>query len=153
MLVLSQVAAQSLSRSEAQETRRQIIAQWQVGKRELTDTEATCPKHLDWQQQEGQLYYYWIQVPFAEQGRRIVASIRGNTITLEHCDFRHIRLWLNDELVNLDRKVKVRFQGRTLFHGKLERTEQNLRQSISDRQDPTCCFPACIEIKTCDCED
>ena len=99
------------------------------------------PRHLDWTQHEaGSKRHHWIEVPFVEAGRRIEADVRGNTITLQHCDYRHIRLWLSPQLVNVRRRVKVRFQGHTLYRGKLPSGEPGMP-----------CPP--LELKTCRCEE
>ncbi len=117
-------------------------------------TRQPYPKHVIWQQEEvGKQQFYWLEVPFIERGRLLDVSIKGNTITIHHTDYRNIRLWLNDELVDLDKKIKVKKDGKTLFKGKLERNERNLRQSIQERQDPAYCFPAQVEISTCGCKD
>ena len=97
--------------------------------------------------------FYWIEVPQEDRGYLLDISIKGNVITINHSDYKHIRLWLNDELVDLDKKIKVKSSGRTVFKGKLERNERNLRQSIQERQDPAYCFPAQVEINTCGCKN
>ncbi|MBR4528162.1 MAG: hypothetical protein IKO71_06865 [Bacteroidaceae bacterium] len=112
------------------------------------------PKHVIWQQEEvGKQQFYWIEVPQEDRGYLLDISIKGNVITINHSDYKHIRLWLNDELVDLDKKIKVKSSGRTVFKGKLERNERNLRQSIQERQDPAYCFPAQVEINTCGCKN
>ena len=112
------------------------------------------PKHVIWQQEEvGKQQFYWIEVPQEDRGYLLDISIKGNVITIHHSDYKHIRLWLNDELVDLDKKIKVKSSGRTVFKGKLERNERNLRQSIQERQDPAYCFPAQVEINTCGCKN
>lgn len=109
------------------------------------------PRHLDWTQHEaGSKRHHWIEVPFVEAGRRIEADVRGNTITLQHCDYRHIRLWLSPQLVNVRRRVKVRIREansgstasayRTLYRGKLPSAGPGMP-----------CPP--LELKTCRCEE
>ena len=59
-----------------------------------------------------------------------------------------VELHDEDELVDLDKRITVRYQGRTLFNGKLRRTRDNMRQSLSERGDLSYIFPARVTVKT-----
>ena len=107
------------------------------------------PRAIVWQQ-EGVLRpaFYWIEAPADElqRGRRVDVKVEGNVIEIARCDYSSLTLWLNDELVNLDKKVTVRMAGRTLFRGRLARTEENMQASIDGRGDPRYCFPARLTV-------
>ena len=51
-----------------------------------------------------------------------------------------------EQIVNLDKKVKVRMNGRTLYAGKIFRSEETMKETISRRGDPAYCFPAKLDL-------
>lgn len=107
------------------------------------------PSRIVWQQEEVlRPTFYWIEVPKSEmkRGRKVVTEIKGNTILISHCDYPQLTLWLDDDMLNLDKKVTIKYQGRKLFSGKLNRTAENLRQSLTQRGDPSYMFPAKIVL-------
>ncbi|MCR4922342.1 MAG: alpha/beta hydrolase [Bacteroidaceae bacterium] len=107
------------------------------------------PKSVVWQQEEVvRPTFYWLQAPAGEQvrGRRVDVTIVDNTILLTRCDYTSITLWLNDDLLNLDKKVTVKSGKRTLFRGRIPRTEANMQASLAERGDPRYCFPAKITV-------
>ena len=59
-----------------------------------------------------------------------------------------LTLWLNDQFVDLDKKVSVVYKGRKIFSGKVQRTVANLKESLSKREDCSYAFPAKIVVKT-----
>ena len=83
-----------------------------------------------------------------KRGKKVIASIEENVITIQHCDYSQLTILLNDNLLNLDKPIKVLYEGRTQFKGKVARTEENLRNTLKDRNDPSYVFPAAITIKT-----
>ena len=108
------------------------------------------PHAVVWQQEEVvRPAFYWLEAPNDElqRGRRVDISIQDNTILLTRCDYTSLTLWLNDYLVDLDRKVTVKYEGRTLFRGRLPRTEENMQASLEQRGDPRYCFPARLTLR------
>ena len=108
------------------------------------------PKRIVWQQEEVlRPSFYWVSAPKKELARykQVRLHVEGNTIVLDRCDYSSVTLWLNDELVNLDKRVKVVCKGRTLFDGKLPRTRRNLLRSVLDREDTSYAFPSCVNVK------
>jgi hypothetical protein len=73
-------------------------------------------------------------------------TCQDNIIDISECTYSQLTLWLCDELVDLDRRVVVRYQGHTLFSGKLPRTRQNMEQSLSERGDLSYIFPAKVTV-------
>lgn len=107
------------------------------------------PRKIVWQQEEVlRPSFYWLQAPAGElkRGQRVRLTCEDNRIEISECTYSQLTLWLNDELVDLDRPVTVRYQGRTLFSGKLQRTRENMEQSLRDRGDLSYCFPAKVKI-------
>lgn len=109
------------------------------------------PKYIIWQQEEVMHpTFYWLQVPKNElkRGNKVQVTVQEkNTISIQHCDYSQLTLFLNDALVDLNRSVKIIGpNGRTLFKGKLRRTEENLRSTLAQRGDPSYAFPAQITV-------
>lgn len=108
------------------------------------------PKTVVWQQEEVlRPHFYWLSAPTDElqRGQRVRLTVNGNVIDISECTYSQLTLWLNDDLVDLDRKVTVRYQGRNVFRGKLKRTGENMRESLFLRNDPRCTFPAKVTVK------
>lgn len=108
------------------------------------------PSYVEWVQGDnGRKWFYWLGVPAdeAKKGNFISARIKGNTITIEQCDYSQVTICLNDHMVNLDKPVKVKYGKKTLFKGYLNRTKDNLRFTMEERGDPAYCFPAKVTVK------
>ena len=109
------------------------------------------PTKVVWQQEEVlRPSFYWISAPQRElkRGQRVRLTCQNNVIDITECTYSELTLWLCDELVDLDNRITVRYQGRTLFNGKLHRTRDNMRQSLSERGDLSYIFPARVTVKT-----
>ena len=107
------------------------------------------PHQIVWQQEEVlRSQFYWLEVPRDEmvRGRQVRLSVEGNIIDIARCDYEHLTLYLCDELVNLDKPVTVRLDGRRVFKGRVPRREDVMRQTVDERGDPRYCFPAKVEI-------
>lgn len=107
------------------------------------------PTYIEWVQGDnGRQFFYWLGIPQKEaaKGKFVSARIKGNTITIGQCDYSTVTVFLNDSLVNLDKKVLVKHNGKTLFYGKLKRLKSNLLSSLQQRGDPSYCFPAKVTV-------
>lgn len=106
------------------------------------------PKHIIWQQEEViEPAFFWLSAPNGKRGDRLDVSIKKNTIDIQHSDYKNFTIWLTDELVDLDKNVKVRYKGKEIFKGKLIRTRKNMEESIRTRGDLYFCYPSKIDIK------
>ena len=81
------------------------------------------------------------------QGKSVVASIDGNTVNIEHCDYSRLTIYLNDNMLNLDKKVTVRYKGKKIARKKLKRTIYNLYSTLNTRNDRSYAFPCILEIE------
>lgn len=92
--------------------------------------------------------FYWISVPREEiaRGKEVRISVKKNTIHIERCDYSRLTLYLNDSIVNLDKKVKVKKDGQALYKGKVPRSEQIMIETMEQRGDPMYCFPARLVV-------
>lgn len=129
------------------------------------------PKKIVWRQENEEkkmpeAFFYWLKVadkhitgrsdddapgssnerkPYL--GKEVTASISGNTVTLEKCDYTSISIYLNDQMVDLDKEVTVVYNGKNIFNGKVKRSVDVMKQSMAERNDPSYVFPAEITVK------
>ena len=54
---------------------------------------------------------------------------------------------LNDKMVDMDKPVKVTYQGRTLFEGKVERTMGCLAKTLQERGDRELMFSGYVDVE------
>lgn len=97
-------------------------------------TREAWPKKVIWGQSNTRSdRFYWLGG--IEKGV-IEAEVQGQTVTLKGVADQKITLWLNDELLDLDQPVKVVIDGKEVFHGKIERSKQAIKESLAARLDP-----------------
>lgn len=108
------------------------------------------PQRVVWRQEEVvSPSFYWLTAPADElqSGRTVIAEYKDNIIEILRCDYTRLLLRLNDSMVDLDRPVVVRYQGRILFEGKPIRTIATLCRTLNERSDLRYMFPAEVEAK------
>ena len=111
---------------------------------------APYPKQVVWRQElVTREHFYWLTAPADElqQGKTVIASIDGNTINIEQCDYTRLTIGLNDRLVNLDKKVTIRHKGKKIARIKPRRTIANLHRSLNLRGDRSYAFPCIIDVE------
>lgn len=93
--------------------------------------------------------FYWLGVPDneAEKDAELVVSREDQTIRIEKAEkVNNLLLFLNDEMMNLDKKVKVEFNGKVLYNEVPKRTISVVWESLNKRNDPQQVFSAQIEV-------
>lgn len=108
------------------------------------------PKRIIWRQEQVvRKNFYWLEAPDRElrPGRRVEARIEGNTINIEHCDYSKLTIYLNDNMVDLDKKVTILYKGKKIAKKKLKRTIANIKNNLDTHNDRCYAFPCSIEIK------
>lgn len=108
------------------------------------------PRSIVWRQEEVlQERFYWISAPFNElaQGKVVRLEVKGNTIDVAQCDYTNLTIFLNDDIVDLDKKIKVRINGKTVFNGRLKRDEAVMRRTIGMYADPAYCFSSRLVVR------
>jgi hypothetical protein len=88
-------------------------------------------------------------VPLSEaaKGKKIVASIDGNTVEILSSDYSSVTVYLNDKMMDLDRRVRIVHQGKVLFDDHVSRNPAILRQTLRERGDLSYMFPVKIDVK------
>lgn len=107
------------------------------------------PKRIVWRQElVTREHFYWLAAPAdeVEQGKTVVAEIEGNVINIEHCDYSALTIYLNDRLVDLDKKVTVLYKGKKVAKKRVCRTIANMYESLNTRNDRSYAFPAVIQV-------
>ena len=92
--------------------------------------------------------FYWLQVPkeSATSGDRLVASVNGNEISVEHCDAKAITILLSDSLLDLDKSVSVTLPSGATSQHNVKRTIANIAGSLAKRFDKAACYSATIDL-------
>ena len=107
------------------------------------------PKQIVWRQAEVvKPYFYWLGAPQHElaPGKMVRASIHGNQVDITACDYSSLTIYLNDDLVDLDKAVAIKYGKRLLFRGRVRRKESTMRQTLTQRNDWAYMFPAMVKV-------
>jgi hypothetical protein len=98
----------------------------------------TCwPEKIVWVQDDvAHSRLYWLGVPLESTvaGSVTIAEVKGQTISIES-KLEQIRLYLHDELIDLDQPVSVYWNQQEVFKGRLRRSEEAIRSSLEMRLD------------------
>jgi hypothetical protein len=110
-------------------------------------TRDPLPRRVVWlQDAETHQRFYWLAVRGESiKGRsRIVASIEGQTVTIESSTVPEVVILLNDEMLDLDRDVTITYRGKNIHHGRIDRQRTVIERTLKERGDPTSLF--CAEL-------
>jgi predicted esterase len=93
--------------------------------------------------------FYWLGISDDEvqKDAELVVSRNGQTIRIEKAEkVNNLRFFLNDEMMDLDKKITVEFNGRVLYNEVPKRTISVVWESLNKRNDPQQVFSAQIEV-------
>lgn len=109
------------------------------------------PSHIIWVQDDVlATRKYNLEVSNPEVGKWVEVKFdkSQNRIDVVRCDSKDLKIWLNDDIMDLDSKVKVyNSKGRLIYNAKPLRSQANIEYSIKGIYDPERIYPAVIEIK------
>ncbi len=93
--------------------------------------------------------FYWLGTPIesAKQGLKARVAVSGNDITILENQNETLYLYLNDGLVNLDKKVTVTIDGKQVFNQKVSRNADVVKKTVAARMDKGLIFTAGLVIK------
>lgn len=108
------------------------------------------PNKIVWRQEEvTRPAFYWLSVPEKECRHKamVVAEIDKNVINISESDYSCLTIYLNDDMVDLNKPVVVNYKGKKVFKGKLSRTIANMARTLDKRDDLRYMFPAMVEVE------
>ena len=108
------------------------------------------PTQIVWRQEEvTHPHFYWLTAPEdqLQRGKTVRLSLKGNTVNISQCDYTQLTLHFNDQMVKLDKPVIIKYNGKTIFKDKLERTLANLQSTLAERKDLRYMFPAQVTVQ------
>ena len=95
------------------------------------------PKKVVWKQDDvTHNRFYWLKDENPTQRSLIVASIEGQAIDIESTSVSDFIIMLNDSLIDMDKSVVVKYDGKELFNATVLRTSTTILKSIMEYGDP-----------------
>ena len=107
------------------------------------------PKEIIWVQDDIlRTQFYWLGVPLedARQGMKTRVSVSGQTIYVTENPNERLFIYLNDKMLNLDKKIKVVISGKQVFNKKVPRESGIINESVASRLDKGLVFTAKLII-------
>ncbi|WP_214070673.1 alpha/beta hydrolase [Mucilaginibacter sp. dw_454] len=108
------------------------------------------PKDVIWIQDDilrDQFYWLGTDIAKAKQGQKVRVAVSGNDINIIDDQDEVLYIYLNDDLVNLDKKVSVSVNGKQVFNKRVSRNADIIKQSISARLDKGLIFSGKLVVK------
>lgn len=107
------------------------------------------PDKIVWKQDDmHHLQFYWLAVPAGavQTGGEIIATYKSNEINIEKSYTDTFTIRLNDNMMNLDKPVVLRYNGKEIFRGKVKRSLEVIDKTVRERNDPDLIFSAELMI-------
>jgi poly(3-hydroxybutyrate) depolymerase len=107
------------------------------------------PQKVNWIQDDVvRKHFYWLAVPHgsAVKGNTVFASYHGQEIDIQRNDNDTLYIHLNDKMMNLDKPITIRQNGKVLFKGKVARRKELIQQSYADRRDADYIFSSRVVV-------
>ena len=107
------------------------------------------PDKVVWKQDNiKQKRFYWLAVnEIPEKKPLIVASIDGQKISIEKAEVDEVSVLVNDDMLDMDKEIKLDWAGTSVQSKKVNRTIGQLATSLLERGDPGMMFSARIEVE------
>ena len=116
----------------------------------LKYTRNPWPKAITWYQDDViGTRFYWLSVDknLAKKEQLIEATCEGQMITIKAEDPKKLTLRLSDHLLDLDQEIKVVWNEKVVFQGKVARSESAIVSSLSERADPSSVATALLKVE------
>jgi predicted peptidase len=93
--------------------------------------------------------FYWLGMPIesAKKGLKARVAVNGNDINILENEHEVLYIYLNDNLVNLDKKVTVTVNGKQIFNKKVPRNAAVIKESVAARMDKGLIFSGKLMVK------
>ncbi len=118
----------------------------------LKFTRDSYPAKVIWRQDDIlQNRFYWLKVENPEVYSKITANIYDQTITIEESSISEFIIQLNDDLVNMNQPIIVKYMDKIIFEDLVKRDTSILENSIKEYGDPKSVYygeiPISINLK------
>ena len=95
------------------------------------------PKKVVWKQDDiTHNRFYWLKDDQPRPYGLVIANIKDQVITISEATIFKIIIRLNDDMLNMDEKVKVVFMDKEIFNDYVPRKEEVIFSSIHEYGDP-----------------
>ena len=95
------------------------------------------PEKIIWRQDDVlHERFYWLKNINPSVGDLIKAEIDGQIININSSTVSKIMIQLNDNFIDMDKKVVVNYRGKNLYNGYVSRNENVIKDSIVEYGDP-----------------
>jgi pimeloyl-ACP methyl ester carboxylesterase len=108
------------------------------------------PKDVIWIQDDIlRSQFYWLGMPIesAKKALKARVTVNGNDINILENENEVLYVYLNDNLVNLGKKVTVTLNGKQIFNKKVPRNAVVIKESVAARMDKSLIFTGKLVIK------
>ena len=108
------------------------------------------PDKVVWHQTDAPIErFYWLAVPegTAKGGQTVRAAVSGQIIEVHSEQVDQLILRLGDELLDLDKVITVKANGRECFKGRVERNVDTIWRSLRQRMDRRSVASATLQVK------
>lgn len=110
-------------------------------------TRNSYPKKVVWKQDDvTHNRFYWLKVNEPKAYSLIVAKIESQVINISYTTVPEVVIMLHDNLLNMDKEVKVVYKGKEIFKGYVPRTKDVILNSINDYGDPESIYYGKISV-------
>lgn len=112
-------------------------------------TRSATPKRIVWKQDDvTHSRYYWLSVDEKHRKARgeIVAEVEGQVVKLSSEQVEQIHVFLDDRFIDLDRPIRIEFDGNVFSAARPTRTMRTLWRTLNHRGDPFLSFPAVVTM-------
>ncbi|MCC9166911.1 dienelactone hydrolase family protein [Pontibacter harenae] len=112
-------------------------------------TRNPLPEKVVWQQDDVlKESFYWLAVPQSamERGKKLTATHQLGEINILESDYDTVLINLNDTMLDLNKKLTVKYQGKEIFKGKVKRSILPIWQSLEAKGDKYLLFSAQLKV-------
>ncbi|HEK86662.1 MAG TPA: hypothetical protein ENO29_09970 [Candidatus Aminicenantes bacterium] len=91
---------------------------------------------------------YWLKIQeYSDLPVEVQAEIKDNSVNLKTKNVKKIKLYLDDNLVDLNKEIQVFINNQLEFQGRLSSSSENLLMSIKEKADPALAYQASLELE------
>lgn len=108
------------------------------------------PKDVIWIQDDilrDQFYWLGTDITRAKQGQKVRVKIDGNSVDIIDNHDEVLYIYLNDNIVNMNKKITVKINGKKVFKAKVPRNADVIKQSAAARLDKGLIFSGKLVVK------